>query len=185
MSNLEEKMLESELIYDGRVVHLYVDKVELPDGNTSTREYIKHLGAVCVIPVTDKGEVVLVRQYRYAIGRDMLEIPAGKLDYAGEDPTGAALRELREETGAVPQRLTFIGDYYGSPALISEHIYMYLAEGLEFGENELDEDEFLTVEKIPLEALVDMVCRGEIADGKTQVAVLKTAHILKMRGEGK
>ena len=183
MSNLEEKMLSSELIYDGRVVHLYVDKVELPDKNTSTREYIKHLGAVCIVPVTDEGEVVLVRQYRYAIGREMLEIPAGKLDFAGEDPTEAALRELREETGAVPKSFTFIGDYYGSPALISERIWIYLAEGLEFGERELDEDEFLTVEKIPLDVLVDMICKGEIADGKTQAAVLKVAQILKMRGD--
>ena len=177
MEELFEKKLESELVFDGKVVHLYFDKVELPDGNTSTREYIKHLGAVCVVPVTDEGEIVLVRQYRYAIGRQMTEIPAGKLDYKGEDPHGAALRELREETGASCKSLTFIGEYYGSPALIDEKIYMYLAEELAFGERELDSDEFLTVETAPLSELVSLVMQGEIKDAKTQIAVLKAAKL--------
>jgi len=183
MAGLEEKMLASKLIYDGRVVHLYVDDIELPDGKRGVREYIKHVGAVCVVPITDEGEVVCVRQYRYAIGREMLEIPAGKLDSADEEPVSAILRELREETGATCKSLTFIGEYYGSPALIGERIYMYLAEGLHFGDMDLDEDEFLCVEKIPLDTLVGMIVRGEIADGKTQAAVLKVAHILKSRRE--
>ena len=182
MENLFEKKLQSELVFDGRVVHLYVDKVELPDGNTSTREYIKHLGAVCIVPVTDDGEIVLVRQYRYAIERELLEIPAGKLDYAGEDPYEAALRELREETGAICERLTFIGDYYGSPAIMGERIYVYLAEGLTFGERDLDDDEFLTVEKIPVDELTKMICDGTIVDGKTQAAVLKAVNIINSRG---
>jgi len=181
MEELFEKKLESELIFDGKVVHLYVDKVGLPDGNTSVREYIKHLGAVCVVPVTDEGEIILVRQYRYAIGRQMIEIPAGKLDYKGEDPHAAALRELREETGAVCDSLTFIGEYYGSPALIDERIYMYLAEGLTFGDRDLDDDEFLSVEKIPVDELVKMICDGKIADGKTQAAVLKAVNIINSR----
>ncbi len=185
MSNFEEKMLSSELIFDGKVVHLYVDTVSLPDGNTATREYIKHLGAVCVVPVTDEGEIVLVRQYRYAIGRELLEIPAGKLDYRGEIPEEAALRELREETGAHCEKLTSLGEYYGSPALISERIFVYLAEGLTFGESSLDEDEFLTVEKIPVDELVEMICDGKITDGKTQAAVLKAALIInKKKREG-
>ena len=181
MEELFEKKLESELIFDGKVVHLYRDKVELPDGNTSIREYVKHLGAVCVVPVTDEGEIVLVRQYRYAIERELLEIPAGKLDYAGEDPYEAALRELREETGATCESLAFIGEYYGSPAIMGERIYVYLAEGLTFGENDLDDDEFLTVEKMPVDELVRLICDGTITDGKTQAAVLKAVNIINSR----
>ena len=98
---LYEKTLTSRLVFDGKVVHLYVDDVELPGGGTSVREIIKHLGAVCVIPITNEGEVVLERQYRYAVGEVLVEIPAGKLDYPGEDMTEAVLRELREETGAI------------------------------------------------------------------------------------
>ena len=184
-NKLFEKTVSSEYIFDGKVIHLYCDTVELPDGNTSTREYIKHVGAVCVVPVTDEGEIVCVRQYRYAIGRPMLEIPAGKLDFVGEDPEGAALRELREETGAVCKSLRFIGKYLGSPALLNENIWMYLAEGLEFGENDLDDDEFLNVERIPVDELVEMICSGEIEDGKTQAAVLKAALLINREKDGK
>ncbi|MBO5745229.1 MAG: NUDIX hydrolase, partial [Clostridia bacterium] len=98
---LIEKTKYSELIFDGKVVHLYRDIVTLPNGNESMREYVKHLGAVCVIPITNSGEVVLEKQYRYAVGETLIEIPAGKLDSADEDPYEAALRELREETGAI------------------------------------------------------------------------------------
>ena len=182
---LFEKQVSSEFIFDGKVIHLYCDTVELPDGNTSTREYIKHVGAVCVVPVTDEGEIVLVRQYRYAVGRDMLEIPAGKLDYVGEDPVSAALRELREETGAVCKNLRFIGKYLASPALLDENIWMYLAEGLEFGERDLDDDEFLNVEKLPVDELVEKILSGEIEDGKTQAAVLKTALLINREKDGK
>lgn len=115
----------------------------------------------------------------------MLEIPAGKLDYIGEDPEEAALRELREETGAIPKRFRFIGKYLGSPALLNEQIWMYLAEGLEFGENDLDDDEFLNVEKIPVDELVERILSGEIEDGKTQAAVLKAALIINREKDNK
>ena len=181
-----EKTVSSEDIFKGKVVHLFRDVVELPDGGTSTREYIKHVGAVCVVPVTDEGEIVCVRQYRYAIGRTMLEIPAGKLDFVGEDPVEAAKRELREETGATCRSLRFIGKYLGSPALLDEAIWMYLAEGLEFGDMDLDDDEFLAVERVPVDELVRMICDGEVLDGKTQSAVLKTALLInKEKEEGK
>ena len=182
---LFEKTVSSEYIFDGKVIHLYCDEVELPDGNTSTREYIKHVGAVCVVPVTDEGEIVCVKQYRYAVGRAMLEIPAGKLDYVGEDPEEAALRELREETGALPKKFRFIGKYLGSPALLNENIWMYLAEGLEFGECDLDDDEFLNVEKIPVDELVERILSGEIEDGKTQAAVLKAALLINREKDKK
>lgn len=177
--NLIEKMTASELIYDGKVVHLYKDTVELPDGTSGLREFVKHVGAVCVVPVTDEGEVLLERQYRYAVGEILTEIPAGKLDYAGEDWTEAALRELREETGAVPRELIDLGDYYGSPAIMGERIRMFLAKGLTFTENDLDDDEFLEVFRMPLEDAVKAVLAGEIPDGKTQCGILRASAMLK------
>ena len=180
----EEKTVSSEFIFDGKVVHLYCDKVALPDGNIATREYVKHIGAVCVVPVTDEGEVVCVRQYRYAVGRAMLEIPAGKLDSPDEDRREAALRELREETGASCKRLDYIGKYYSSPAILDECIYMYIARGLDFGETDLDDDEYIETEKIPVDELVRMICNGEISDGKTQAAVLKAAILINAEKGG-
>ena len=180
---LYEKTLSSELIFDGRVVHLYRDKVELPRGVTSEREYIKHVGAVCILPLTDDGQVVLERQYRYPFSDVLVEIPAGKLDHANEDLREAALRELREETGIVPRELIDIGEYYGSPAIVGERIRMYFARGLSFGERELDEDEFLEVFTMPLSQAVEEVVAGNIPDGKTQTAILKVAHIIQKEGK--
>jgi ADP-ribose pyrophosphatase len=109
------------------------------------------------------------------------EIPAGKLDSADEDPYDAAIRELREETGAKAEKMTYLGRIDPTPALINEKIHLYLAEGLSFGERELDEDEFLEVEAVPLSELVEMVMSGEIKDSKTQIAVLKLEKILASR----
>ena len=177
-----EKTLSSKTIFDGKVIHLHLDDIILPDGKIGFREYCTHNGAVCVIPITDDNEVICVRQYRYAIRQHLLEIPAGKLDSPDEDPDEAVRRELREETGATSDDVTFLGLYYGSPALINEKIYMYMARNLSFGESDLDDDEFLEVIKIPLSEMVDMVLRGEITDGKTQSAVLR-AHMLLNGGK--
>ena len=182
IKDLIEKTVSSEFLYDGKVVHLYKDVVSLPDGSESIREYIKHVGAVCVVPVTDEGEIVCVRQYRYSIAQLLLEIPAGKLDSKDEDPMAATLRELREETGATCRELISLGEYYGSPAIMGERIFMYLATGLEFGDMDLDDDEFLEVVKIPAKELEEMIYRGEVTDGKTQAAVLKALHLLRERG---
>ncbi|MBQ2735223.1 MAG: NUDIX hydrolase, partial [Clostridia bacterium] len=130
---------------------------------------------------TDEGEVICVRQYRYAHGCLMTEIPAGKLDSKTEDHVEAALRELREETGARCKTLTYLGLYRSTPAILDEKIDLYLAEGLTFGETDLDDDEFLESFRIPLSVLVDQVLAGKITDGKTQVAVLKTNEILRRR----
>ena len=177
--SLEEKTLTSELIFDGKVVHLYKDTVTLPDGGTSVREIVRHVGAVCILPLTDEGEVILERQYRYAVGQTLVEIPAGKLDSPDEDPREAALRELREETGYVPSELIDLGEYYGSPAIMGERIRMYLARGLRKGAQELDEDEFLEIFTLPLETLVAQIMAGEIPDGKTQAAALRVYTMLK------
>ncbi len=179
---LEETTVSSRLIFDGKVVHLYKDAVRLPDGAESVREYIKHIGAVCILPLTDDGEVILERQYRYAVRQILTEIPAGKLDAPDEDPLEAAKRELREETGATAREMIPLGDYYGSPAILGERIRMFLAKGLTFGETEFDEDEFLEVFRLPLDEAEAAVLRGEIPDGKTQAAILRAAA---MRRAGK
>lgn len=176
---LTEKTLSSELIFDGVVVHLYRDTVELPNGGTSVREIIRHMGAVCVVPLTDDGDVLLERQYRYAVDQILTEIPAGKLDTPDEDWAEAALRELREETGAIPRELIDMGDYYGSPAIMGERIRMFLARGLTFGERCLDDDEFLDVFRLPLHEAVSQVLEGKITDGKTQVGILRAAAMVR------
>ena len=181
--DLVERCIKSELIYDGQVVHLYVDQVELPDGKPGLREYVKHIGAVAVLPLTENEEVICVRQYRYAHGVVMTEIPAGKLDSRDEDHVEAALRELREETGATCQKLTYLGLFRSTPAILDEKIDLYLAEGLSFGERDLDEDEFLNTVRIPLSTLVEDVMQGRITDGKTLVAILKVNEILRRRKE--
>jgi ADP-ribose pyrophosphatase len=165
------------------VLHVVKDTVILPNGAEATREMCLHVGAVAVLPLLDDGSVIMGRQYRYPHGRVFLEIPAGKLNSKDEDPYLAAVRELREETGAVCKSLTPLGLYRATVAILDEKIDLYLAEGLTFGETDPDEDEFLEIVRIPLPELVEMVMSGEITDGKTQVAVLKTAEILRRRAE--
>lgn len=178
-----ERCVSSELRYDGKVVHLYVDQVALPNGAPGLREYVRHIGAVCVVPLTDDGKVLCVRQYRYPFATELLEIPAGKLDAKTEDHREAALRELREETGARCEKLTSLGNYWSSPAILDESIEMFLAEGLTMGETDFDDDEFIDLVPVPLEELVDDILSGKIADGKTQAAVLKVNELLRRRGE--
>ena len=180
---LEEKELSSKTIFDGKVVHLCMDEVRLPNGKTATREYVKHVGAVCVVALTDDDQVILERQFRYPFHRELIEIPAGKLDSKSEDPMLAALRELREETGYIPDTIRHIGDFYGSPAILDENIRMFLATGLSREGQELDDDEFVEVFTAPIETVVEQILSGEIADGKTQVAVLKTYELLKKEGK--
>ena len=177
MSIFEEKQLEREEIFKGVVLNVVKDKVLMPDGGTSYREFCLHNGGVSILPYTDNGEVIMVRQYRYAHRREFLEIPAGKLDKPGEIPLDAAIRELKEETGATAGKITFLGTVDTTPALINEKLHLYLAEDLTFGDMDLDEGEFLGVERIPFKSLLEMVMNGDIQDAKTQIAVLKTAKI--------
>lgn len=183
MNHLTEKQIKREEIYDGAVLHVVKDTIMLPNGNESIREFCLHVGAVCVIPLLNDGTVIMERQFRYAHGRVFFEIPAGKLNYKEEDPLEAAKRELREETGAIARKYTFLGELDTTPALIDEKIHMYLAEDLTFGDRDLDDDEFLDVEKVPLTELYRMVMNGEIKDAKTQIAILKVCNILNERNK--
>lgn len=183
LKRMKETCVASELIFDGRVVHLYRDNVLLPDGRPAIREYMRHIGAVCVLPLFADGTVACVRQYRYSQAEILTEIPAGKLDSRNEDRAEAALRELREETGCRCAKLTHLGKFYSSPAILDEVIDMYLAEDLTEGEPDLDDDEFLAPVRIPLDTLVDMVMAGKIPDGKTQAAVMRVREILRRRAE--
>ncbi|MBR3428782.1 MAG: NUDIX hydrolase [Clostridia bacterium] len=177
-SRLRETRTGSEEIFDGIVLHVKRDTVRLPNGHSAIRELIRHIGAVCVIPVLDNGDVIMERQYRYPIDRVILEIPAGKLDAAGEDRLSAAQRELREETGYTADEWINIGDFHAAPAYSDEYITMYMARGLRRGDRHLDEDEFLDVHTVPLKELVEEVMAGRISDAKTQVCILKAARLL-------
>ena len=173
MQNLIEKEIESEKVFEGRLLHVFRDKVELPNGHIAVREYIKHVGAACVVPVDDDGNVIVEKQFRYPFNAVLTEIPAGKLDSKQEPHLQAALRELKEETGYEADEMIYLGEYYPTCAYSDETIHMYLAKGLRRGEQHLDDDEFVDVEKVPLKTLVAQIMAGEIKDGKTQTALLK------------
>ncbi len=176
--DMREVQLSREEIFKGRVVHLQVDTVRLPDGSRSTREVIRHPGGVGILPLMPDGTVMMVQQFRYPGDSVLTEIPAGKLEY-GEDPLACGKRELKEEIGAEAMEWVFLGNVYPTPAYDSEVIRVYLAAGLTFGEQHLDEGEFLNVCRIPLQALADKVMAGEIRDAKTQIAILKTVYMLE------
>ena len=177
--DLVERQLDSRQIFDGRILNVWEDTVRLPDGRSASREVIRHSGAVCIIPITEDGRVVVERQYRYAVGRLLTEIPAGKLDFPEEDHLSAARRELREETGYSADEMIDLGFFYPAAAYSSEKIRMYLARGLHKGKQDLDDGEFLNVEFVPLEDLVRQVLAGEIPDLKTQAAVLRAYMMLR------
>ena len=179
MSNLIEKQLHREEIFQGVALHVVKDDILLPDGKKSVREISLHNGASAVIPILPDSRVLMERQYRYAHGRVMLEIPAGKLNTKDEPPLEAAKRELREETGATADKYTYLGSIAPSPALLDEVIHIYMAEGLSFGESQLDDGEFLDVVYYTLDQLFEMVMNGEITDAKTQIAILKAKELLK------
>ena len=169
---LFEKTLESRTVFSGRVLHVRHDRVELPNGASSDREIVDHPGGVAILALDENNNVLVVRQFRYSFGRVMTEIPAGKLEY-GEDPYAAAMRELREETGATTERLIPLGEICPTPGFCNEIIRLYLARDLSWGETDPDEDEFLTLERIPFSVLLEQALSGEIRDGKTVLAVMK------------
>lgn len=176
--NLKEEQVKSDLLYDGRIIKLYNDEIRLPDGNKAYREYVKHPGGVCVVPLTDEKEVMLVRQYRYVYGKEIIEIPAGKRDGKNEDVLEGAKRELKEELGIEAENFYYLGEMYPTPGYTDEILFMFAATSLTFGETNPDEDEFVEPEKIHIDSLVDMIMNGEIKDAKTIGAVLKTKKLL-------
>ena len=171
-----EAMLESKEIFNGRVIRVTLDKVQLEDGTTSTREVVHHHGGACVLPVDDDGNVTMVRQFRYALGEELWELPAGKLE-AGEDPFEAAKRELSEECGLTADTYTELGVVYPTVGYDSERIYLWAAEGLHTVGQHLDAGEFLDVVKMPFAQALGLVMDGTIRDSKTQIALLKYAQL--------
>ncbi len=175
--HLQEKTVGTEPIFDGKIIKVQRDQAELENGAVVTRELVIHPGGVCIVPINENGEVYLVKQFRYPFQEVLTEVPAGKLEF-GENHRDAGLRELKEETGAECENFEYLGVMYPSVAYLTEKIHMYLATGLKFDKQSLDEDEFLDVIKVKLSDAVNMVLNGEIKDGKTQTALLLAARKL-------
>ncbi|MEW9111043.1 NUDIX domain-containing protein [Cytobacillus gottheilii] len=173
MSSLEEKTIKSESIFKGRIISLQVDDVELPNGKHAKRELIKHPGAVAVLAVTDEQKIIMVEQYRKALEKTIVEIPAGKLEQ-GEDPQECAKRELEEETGYEAAEWSLLTSFYTSPGFADEIVHLYIAKGLSQKENsaELDEDEFVNLMELTLAEAEQLVDEQRIYDAKTAYAVL-------------
>jgi len=174
---LYEKKIKSKKIFSGKIIKLYLDNVMLPNKKITTREKVSHPGAVGIVPVNKKRELVLVKQFRYPVGTALLEIPAGKID-KGEDPKDCAERELHEEVGAVDGKLIHLVTFYTSPGFADEILYLYLAVDFERKENNLDDDEFLHVYELDLEKTVTLINEGRIKDAKTIIGILMARDYL-------
>ena len=166
-----EELIGREYPYRGRVLSLRLDRVRLPNGNESTREIAEHRGAVAIVAIDSENNVLLVKQYRHAVGRDLLEIQAGTLE-SNEDASKSAPRELKEETGYSAQRWELLARFYPSPGVLTEEMHLYLARDLAAGASAAEEDEDLHLEKIPLHEALEMVARGEIVDAKSIIGLL-------------
>ena len=177
MKDLSEHRLSSRLVYDGKLLKVRSDTVRLPDGGTAEREFIEHPGAVAVIALTHAGELVMERQYRYPLGRDMIEIPAGKID-PGEDPLVTAQRELKEETGYAAAQWRHLATIHIAIAYSNERIEIYLAKGLRQEGSKLDDEEFLEVFTLPLTTALAWVREGKITDSKTVSGLLWAEKVL-------
>ncbi len=170
MALYEEKTMKSDKLYEGKILNLRIDTVELPDKKYSKREIVEHPGGVAVIPVTDDNSVILVKQYRKAVERFLYEIPAGKLEL-NEEPRQTAVRELKEETGFTANKLTYLYEFYTTPGYCNEKIYLFLGEELVEGEAVPDPGEFIESVKIHIDDLLKMIDRGEIIDSKTIIGI--------------
>ena len=181
--HMREIPLSKEEIYTGAILHVERWKVRCANNREAYREIVLHKGAAAVIPIFSDGTTVLVRQHRVAVDRITLEIPAGKLDSAEEDPLVCAIRELREETGLSANRMTFLTRLLTTPGFSSEQISIYLAEELTEGETHPDPDEILRTVRMPIDEAIALVCAGEIRDGKTVCGLLLAKKMLDTRAE--
>lgn len=179
--NFTEKTLSVNTIFKGKIIDVHVDDIELPDGKKAKREVVEHGGGVCVAPLTDNDELLMVRQFRYPFSRELLEVPAGKLE-KGEDPLDAGIRELEEECGVVADKVISLGEIYPTVAYCSEIIRMYAAVDLHKTKQNLDDGEFLHIEKVKFSEALSMVMSGEIRDAKTVAAILKL-EVMKKEGK--
>ena len=167
-----EKMLNTQTVFDGRVIRVRHDRVLCPNGMETMREVVEHRGGVAVVAVTDEDEILLVRQFRYAVGGELLEIPAGKLEL-GEEPAAAIRRELEEEAGAVAGEWRSLGYIIPTCGYCNEKIHLFLAQNLTFTHTHPDEDEFLDVIRLPRDKALQMCREGEITDAKTVCALFR------------
>ena len=172
-----EKMLTSEVLFEGRVVTLTKDTALLENGKTATREVVHHHGGACIVPYFEDGTLCMVRQFRYAMQQELWELPAGKLE-KGEDPFEAAKRELGEECGLTADNYISLGQFFPTVGYDTEVIYTWVATGLHKTQMHLDADEFLTPDRVPLDKAYEMVMSGEIRDGKTIAGILKLKALI-------
>ena len=171
MNDFKEKKLSSKLVYEGKILNLRVDTVRLPNGKEGQREVVEHSGAVAIVALTTKQEVLLVRQYRYPAQQELMELPAGKLEL-NEKPLECAKRELMEETGVVAGRWQELYAFYSTPGFSNEKLYLFMAKDLTFKEQHLDADEFVEMKKVSLQRALGMIKEGQINDAKTIVGIL-------------
>ena len=177
-----EKTLETKEIYKGNIITVQSQIVSLPDGREASRDIVLHPGASVVVPINENGELYMVRQFRKPLDITTLELPAGKLDYVGEDPKECAQRELIEETGLRAKSIKHLITMHTTPGFCNEVIHMYCATGLEQGESDADDDEFLSVERFHVSKLVEMVLNHEITDAKTIIGVLLADKLFREGG---
>lgn len=175
--DLVEKTIESDLKFDGNIIKVKLDKIELPNGSRANREYVCHNGGAGVLPVSKDGKIALVKQFRYPYKEVIYEIPAGKIDL-GETAIDAVQRELFEEVGGKSDNIISLGIVYPSPGYTNEKIHIYLAVNTIFGTQQLDDGEFLEVEFFDFDEVLDMIAKNIIKDSKTIIAVLKADIIL-------
>ena len=178
MKNMEEKTKLSEVVFQGKLLDVRLDKVILPNGKIGTREWINHPGAVCIIPILPNKKIGLIRQYRYSVKKHMVEIPAGKLD-RGEYPENCAKRELQEEIGYKANKISFLTNIHPAIGFANEIMWIYLAEDLIKTKTKLEDDEFLEIMPTKLEDALRMVWDGEITDVKTIIGLLWADKVLK------
>ena len=171
-----EQRISSRRIYDGKILNFRVDEVSIENGKVATREIVEHRGAAAIVPILEGGNVILVRQYRYAVSSELLEIPAGTLE-PGEEPKDCAKRELEEETGYTCQSIAKMLECFVAPGYSTEKIHIYLAKGLTKTQTRLEEDEKITIETVPFETALAKIRSGEIQDAKTIAGLQGAANI--------